>query len=74
MLFADFEGYILKSAPVRRFILNEKTRDIGIFIDDGNPIIAQGDYTISIGGGQPGTGTRSFTEKLHVASQVALPE
>src|SRR6185503_17726971 len=31
-------------------------RDLGMVTEDGNPIIAQGNYTISIGGGQPDTG------------------
>ena len=30
-----------------------KPRDLEMVTEDGNPIIAQGDYTISIGGGQP---------------------
>ena len=33
-----------------------KARDLGMVTEDGNPIVAQGDYTISIGGGQPETG------------------
>ena len=51
-----------------------KDRDLGIVTEDGNPIIAQGDYTISIGGGQPDTGASVVTGKFHIEGQVALPE
>ncbi len=53
----------------------EKDRDLGVVTEDGNPIIAQGDYTIiSIGGGQPDTGAPVVTGKFHIDSQVDLPE
>ncbi len=35
-----------------------KPRDLGVVTEDGSPIIAPGEYTISIGGGQPGTERR----------------
>ncbi len=34
----------------------------------------QGDYAISIGGGQPDTGAPGITGKFHVSGQYALPE
>jgi beta-glucosidase len=49
-------------------------RDLGIVTEDGHPIIAQGDYTISIGGGQPGTGAPTVNGKFHIDGQVDLPE
>ncbi len=42
--------------------------------DNGDPIIAQGDYTISIGGGQPDSGAPSATGYFHIVAQYALPE
>ena len=51
-----------------------KNRDLGLVTEDGNPIIAPGDYTISIGGGQPDTGTAGVTGKFHVDGQIDLPE
>jgi beta-glucosidase len=51
-----------------------KDRDLGIVSEDGNPIIAQGDYTISIGGGQPETGAPVATGKFHVEGQIDLPQ
>ena len=40
----------------------------------GNPIIAAGDYTISIGGGQPDTGAPGVTGHFRMSSQIDLPE
>ena len=51
-----------------------KDRDLFIVTEDGTPIIAQGDYTISIGGGQPDTGGSVATGKFHIRGQIALPE
>ncbi len=51
-----------------------KARDLGMVTEDGNPIIAQGDYTVSIGGGQPDTGAPGVTGQFHVDGQYALPE
>ena len=42
--------------------------------EDGSPIIAQGDYTISIGGGQPDTGAPVVSRQFHIDGQYALPE
>jgi beta-glucosidase len=41
---------------------------------DGNPIISQGDYTISVGGGQPDTGAPSVNGHFHLDGQYALAE
>ena len=51
-----------------------KPRDLEMVTEDGNPIIAQGDYTISIGGGQPDTAAPVATGHFHVDGQYALPE
>jgi len=40
----------------------------------GNPMIAAGDYTISIGGGQPDTGAPGVSGHFHLEDQIALPE
>jgi beta-glucosidase len=51
-----------------------KARDLGMVTEDGNPIVAQGDYTISIGGGQPETGAPTQTGHFHIDGQYALAE
>jgi beta-glucosidase len=51
-----------------------KPRDLEMVTEDGNPIIAQGDYSISIGGGQPDTAAPVATGHFHIDGQYALPE
>jgi beta-glucosidase len=41
---------------------------------EGNPIIAAGDYTLSIGGGQPDTGAPTVSGHFHIDGQLALSE
>ena len=51
-----------------------KQRDLGMVSEDGNPMIAPGDYTISLGGGQPDTGAPGVAGHFHIDGQYALPE
>ena len=51
-----------------------KNRDLGMVTADGNPIIAGGEYTISIGGGQPDTGAPAVSGHFHIEGRLALPE
>lgn len=51
-----------------------KDRDLGMVTMNGDPIIAAGDYTLSIGGGQPGLGAPGQSGRFHVEGQLALPE
>jgi beta-glucosidase len=40
----------------------------------GDPVIAQGEYTVSVGGGQPLTGAAVLTQNFHVDGHLPLPE
>ena len=51
-----------------------KDRDLSMVTEDGDPIIASGDYTVSIGGGQPDTGAPGAIGHFDVEGQIALPE
>jgi beta-glucosidase len=51
-----------------------KPRDLGMVTEDGDPIIAQGDYAINIGGGQPDTGAPGVSGHFHIEGPYALPE
>ena len=51
-----------------------KDRDLGMVTEDGSPIVAQGEYTISIGGGQPDTGAPGVTGHFKINGQFALAE
>jgi len=51
-----------------------KKRDLSMVTSKGDIIVAQGKYTVSVGGGQPGTGAPSVSGNLQVNGQVMLPE
>ncbi len=40
----------------------------------GDPIVAEGDYTVSVGGGQPDSGAPGVSGHVHVDGPYALPE
>jgi len=54
------------------FHLNQ--RDLSMVTEGGNIIVTQGKYTISVGGGQPGTGAPSTSGNFEIKGQVILPE
>ncbi len=49
-------------------------RHLGMVTENGDPIVAPGDYTVSIGGGQPETGTPGVSGRFHIEGRYALPE
>jgi beta-glucosidase len=51
-----------------------KDRDLSMVSEAGEPIIAEGAYTVSVGGGQPGTGAPAATGTFQVVGTKALPE
>ena len=51
-----------------------KGRDLNMVTETGLPIVAAGDYTISIGGGQPDTGAQAVTGHFHIDGQISLLE
>jgi beta-glucosidase len=69
-----FQRIHLEPGTSQKVHFDLQPRDLGIVTEDGHPIIAQGDYTISIGGGQPDTGTPTAIGKFHIDGQVDLPE
>src|SRR5579863_1639521 len=69
-----FQRIHLEPGASQKVHFELKNRDLGMVTEDGNPIIAGGDYTISIGGGQPDTGAPGVTGHFRVEGQTALPE
>ena len=49
-------------------------RDLSMVTDEGDIVVAQGKYTISVGGGQPGTGVPSGSGNFEIKGQLMLPE
>jgi beta-glucosidase len=69
-----FQRVHLEPGASQKVHFDLKDRDLAMVTENGNPIIAQGDYTISIGGGQPDTGAPAVTGKFRIEGQIALPE
>jgi beta-glucosidase len=55
-----------------RFELN--ARDLSMVTEDGIPIVAEGEYTISVGGGQPNTGAQVLSQTFNINGKLELPE
>jgi beta-glucosidase len=51
-----------------------KSRDLSMVTEAGDIIVAQGKYTVSVGGGQPGSGAASVSGNFEVDGQIMLPE
>ncbi|MGH9599220.1 MAG: glycoside hydrolase family 3 C-terminal domain-containing protein, partial [Terracidiphilus sp.] len=49
-------------------------RDMSMVTEAGQPIVAEGKYTVSVGGGQPDTGVQVLTSSFDVKGALALPE
>jgi beta-glucosidase len=49
-------------------------RDLSMVTAAGRTIVAQGAYTLSVGGGQPGTGAPSVSGGFRVSGQIELPQ
>jgi beta-glucosidase len=69
-----FERVHLNPGEARQVHFELKNRDLGMVTEAGQPIIAKGEYTVSIGGGQPDTGAPDVTGHFQVDDQIALPE
>ena len=69
-----FQKVHLEAGASQKVHFDLKDRDLGMVTEDGNPIVAQGEYTISLGGGEPDTGASVVTGKFRIEGQIALPD
>jgi len=69
-----FERVHLEPGASTRVHFQLKPRDLSMVNEAGSPMIAEGDYTVSIGGGQPGTSAPSVSGKFHIDGREMLPE
>lgn len=49
-------------------------RDLSMVTEAGEPIVAEGKYTVSVGGGQPDTGVPVLIKTFNVKGKMNLPE
>jgi beta-glucosidase len=69
-----FKRVHLKPGESQKVRFELKDRDLGMVTDAGEPIIAEGVYSVSVGGGQPNTGAPAVSGKFQVMGTKTLPE
>jgi beta-glucosidase len=69
-----FQRIHLAPAASQKVEFHLGPRDLSMVTETGDIIVAQGQYTIAIGGGQPGTGAASSSGHFEVTGQLTLPE
>lgn len=69
-----FKRIHLAVGQTREVRFDLKPRDLSMVTETGNRIVAQGTYTVSVGGGQPGTGAPSVSGTFEMNGQLQLPE
>ncbi len=69
-----FQRLHLEPGESRQVSFELKNRDLSMVTQDGDPIVAPGNYTLSIGGGQPGAGAPSVTGHFRIDGQIGLSQ
>jgi beta-glucosidase len=69
-----FQRVHLKAGESQKVNFELKDRDLSMVTEAGEPIIAEGEYSVSIGGGQPNTGAPAAAGKFQVKGRKVLPE
>ena len=69
-----FQRIHLEPGAKQRVDFHLNPRDLSMVTELGDIIVAQGKYTVSIGGGQPDTGVLSISGSFEITGQIILPE
>jgi beta-glucosidase len=69
-----FERVHLEPGASQTVRFELEPRDLGMVTEAGEPIVAEGAYTVSIGGGQPNTGAPAVAGSFTVKGTLSLPE
>jgi beta-glucosidase len=69
-----FKRVHLKPGESQKVRFELKDRDLSMVSEAGEPIIAEGEYTVAVGGGQPNTGAPTATGTFKVQGTKTLPE
>lgn len=69
-----FQRVHLESGASQQVAFHLNPRDLSMVTEKGDIIVAQGKYTVSVGGGQPDTGAPSASGNFEVNGQTVLPE
>jgi beta-glucosidase len=69
-----FERVHLPAGTTRHVHLDLSSRDLSMVDESGDRVIFPGDYGLTIGGGQPGTGAPSLQVTFTILGQQTIPE
>ncbi len=69
-----FQRIHLKAGESQKVRFELKDRDLSMISEAGDPIVAEGNYSVSIGGGQPDTGAPTVAGTFQVKGTKTLPE
>ncbi len=70
----SFQRVHLAAGESQTLHFNLRPRDLSMVSEAGEPIIAGGAYTVSVGGGQPNTAAPTVTGHFEIAGTTQLPE
>jgi beta-glucosidase len=69
-----FQRVHLKADASQKVRFELSPRDLSMVTDAGVPIVAEGDYTVYVGGGQPHNGSQVLNRSFKVKGKLTLPE
>jgi beta-glucosidase len=69
-----FERIHLEPGASQKVRFELKPRDLSMVTAAGEPVVAEGAYSISVGGGQPDTGAPGVTGSVKIKGTLSLPE
>ena len=69
-----FQRVHLEPGASKKVSFYLKPRDLSMVTEAGEPVIAEGDYSVAVGGGQPNTAAPTVSGTFKVNGTVTLPE
>jgi beta-glucosidase len=69
-----FQRVHLEPGASQQVSFELRPRDLSMVTEAGEPVIPEGKFTLSIGGGQPGTGAPAASGDFSVSGTASLPE
>jgi beta-glucosidase len=69
-----FQRVHLEPGASQKVYFKLQPRDLSMVTEAGEPIVAEGQYGVSVGGGQPNTGAQVVSANFNIKGTLALPE
>jgi len=69
-----FKRVHLEAGAAQKVHFDLQPRDLSMVTEAGEPIVSEGQYKVSVGGGQPNTGIQTVTATFSIKGNLSLPE